>query len=58
MGFERAQTMWRESCLDLTDTATFAEYYRRVYALVQRDPGVLAAERDLRFKDSAELFGE
>jgi CRISPR-associated endonuclease/helicase Cas3 len=48
--------MWNEGILDLSNPNTFGEYYRRVYSLVDRDPGVLAAERDLRFKCSAELF--
>ena len=55
-GFNCAQTMWKGGLLDLTAPATFTEYYRRVYSFVERDPGVLAAERDLRFKDAAELF--
>ncbi len=56
IGFERAQGMWKEKILDLTGPGTFSEYYRRVYGLLERDPGVLAAEREYRFKDSAELF--
>ncbi len=56
IGFERAQGMWKEGILNLTDPSTFREYYQRVYSLVETDPGVLAAERELRFKDSAELF--
>jgi CRISPR-associated endonuclease/helicase Cas3 len=56
IGFERSQGMWNEGILDLSNPNTFGEYYRRVYSLVDRDPGVLAAERDLRFKCSAELF--
>jgi CRISPR-associated endonuclease/helicase Cas3 len=56
MGFERTQGMWREGILDLTNPSTFSEFYRRVYGLVESDPGVLAAERELRFKDAAELF--
>jgi hypothetical protein len=48
--------MRSEGRLDLTEPATFEEYYRRFYALIDRDPGVLAAERDLRFKESAEKF--
>ena len=56
IGFERSRGMWNEGLLDLSDPKTFGEYYRRVYSLVETDPGVLAAERDLRFKDSAELF--
>jgi len=56
IGFDRGQGMWREHILNLTDPSTFSEYYRRVYDLVERDPGVLAAEREFRFKDSAELF--
>jgi CRISPR-associated endonuclease/helicase Cas3 len=55
-GFERAQGMWKEGILKLTDPSTFSEYYKRVYSLVETDPGVLAAERELRFKDSAGLF--
>ena len=56
MGFERGQGMLKEGILNLTDPKTFGEYYRRFYSLVDGDPGVLAAERELRFKDSAELF--
>lgn len=55
-GFERSQGMWNEGILNLSDPSTFNEYYRRLYSLLETDPGVLAAERDLRFKDSAELF--
>ena len=56
IGSQRAQALWKEGRLDLTEPATFQEYYRRLYNSMERDPGVLAAERELRYKDSAELF--
>jgi CRISPR-associated endonuclease/helicase Cas3 len=56
IGAERAAALWKEGKLDLTEPATFKEYYRRLYNSLERDPGVLAAERDLCFKESAELF--
>jgi CRISPR-associated endonuclease/helicase Cas3 len=56
IGFERSQGMWNEGILNLNDPNIFSEYYRRLYSLLETDPGVLAAERGLRFKDSAELF--
>jgi CRISPR-associated endonuclease/helicase Cas3 len=56
MGYQRAYGMWQEGILDLADPATFTEYFRRLYSLVDTDPGVLAAERELRFEDSAALF--
>jgi CRISPR-associated endonuclease/helicase Cas3 len=56
IGAQRAETLWKEGKLDLTSPATFHEYYRRLYNSLERDPGVLAAEKDLCFKQSAELF--
>jgi hypothetical protein len=56
MGYQRAYAMWQEGILDLADPATFTEYFRRLYSLVDTDPGVLAAERELRFEDSAARF--
>ena len=56
MGYQRAYAMWQEGILDLADPVTFTEYFRRLYSLVDTDPGVLAAERELRFEDSAALF--
>ncbi len=54
---EVARTMWRENQLDLTLPSTFVEYFRRLYSLADRDaPGVMAAEREQKFKDVADLF--
>ena len=55
IGAERAEALCKEGKLDLTESATFKEYYRRLYSSLDRDPGVLAAEKDLRFKVSARL---
>jgi CRISPR-associated endonuclease/helicase Cas3 len=56
IGFERAKGMWKEGILELGRPDTFTVYYERFYRLLDADPGVLAAERDLRFADSASLF--
>jgi CRISPR-associated endonuclease/helicase Cas3 len=56
IGFSCAQAMWNGGLLNLTDPLTFTEYYRRVYKIIEADPGVLAAERELRFADAAEKF--
>jgi len=52
-----ARTMWREGRLNLKIPSTFVEYFARLYRLAEQDaPGVMAAEREQRFKDAAELF--
>jgi len=56
VGFDVAFTMWKEERLDLYSPATFVEYFERLYARVETDPGVLAAEDDLRFEDAAAQF--
>ena len=48
--------MWKEGRLDLTNPDTFREFFRRLYSTVETDPGVLQAEREFRFSDSAQLF--
>lgn len=52
----QAEIMWREGNLDLTNPQTFRDYFARLYNVVEQDPGVLAAERELRFEESARLF--
>jgi len=56
VGFDVAFTMWKEGVLDLTSHDTFRSYFDRLYRRVETDPGVIAAERELRFEDSAQLF--
>ena len=46
----------REGQLDLTSAAVFREYFRRLYASSDTDPGVIAAEREFDFPRVAELF--
>lgn len=53
---QRAEGMWKEGILDLRAPGTFQEYFRRLYAVVEQDPGVLAAERELCFEQAAEKF--
>ena len=54
---EEARTMWRLGNLDLKSPATFREYFARLYGRAEQDsPRILAAERELRFKDVAEAF--
>ena len=53
---QRAASMWKEGRLDLNDPETFREFFRRLYSTVETDPGVLQAERELCFSDSAQLF--
>jgi hypothetical protein len=49
--------MWREQSLDLTSPATFTNYFQQLYPLVEQDArGVMAAEREQRFCEVAELF--
>jgi hypothetical protein len=49
--------MWREGSLDLTAPGTFAKYFSRLYRSAEQDArGVMAAEREQRFADVAELF--
>ena len=50
------EILWKEGSLDLKDPALFEEYFRRLYRVVQTDPGVEAAEKELRFEDSARDF--
>jgi CRISPR-associated endonuclease/helicase Cas3 len=56
VGFDVAFTMWKDHVLDLTKQETFRSYFDRLYGRVDTDPGVIAAERELRFEDSAQLF--
>jgi len=52
-----AKTMWREGRLDLKQISTFGEYFERLYRLAEQDArGVMAAEREQRFAEVAELF--
>jgi CRISPR-associated endonuclease/helicase Cas3 len=52
-----ARTMWREGRLNLQIPSTFVEYFLRLYRLAEQDaPGVMAAEREQRFEDAADLF--
>ena len=51
-----AETLWEAGLLDLRSPDLFPEYFRRLRQELPDDPGVLAAERDLRFEDSARLF--
>ena len=52
-----ARVMWREGSLDLTAPETFAKYFSRLYRSAEQDArGVMAAEREQRFADVAELF--
>ena len=52
-----AKTMWKAGRLNLQAPETFAEYFVRLYSRVEPDArGVMAAERELRFKDVAERF--
>jgi len=54
---EVGRTMWKEGRLDLRKPSTFVEYFSRLYTKAELDaPGVMAAEREQRFKDVAELF--
>lgn len=50
------ETLWREGSLNLQDPTTFREYFRRLYASVNQDPGVMAAERNFEFEEVAKLF--
>lgn len=56
VGFDVAFTMWQEGLLALSSPETFVEYFERLYSRVETDPGVLPAEDELRFEDSAEKF--
>jgi hypothetical protein len=56
VGFDVAFTMWKEGRLTLSSPETFAEYFERLYSRVETDPGVLAAESELRFEDAAAMF--
>lgn len=56
VGFDVAFTMWKEGRLALSSPETFAEYFERLYSRVETDPGVLAAESELRFEDVAAKF--
>lgn len=56
MGQETARTMWKEGTLDLVRPATFRDYFKRLYQRTDADPGVLTAERELRFEEAARLF--
>jgi CRISPR-associated endonuclease/helicase Cas3 len=52
-----AKTMWRLGELDLKSPATFTQYFARLYGRAEQDTrGVMAAEREQRFKDVAEQF--
>jgi CRISPR-associated endonuclease/helicase Cas3 len=52
-----ARVMWREGSLDLTAPETFAKYFSRLYRSAEHDArSVMAAEREQRFADVAELF--
>jgi CRISPR-associated endonuclease/helicase Cas3 len=52
-----AKTMWRLGKLDLKTPATFVEYFTRLYGRAEQDVrGIMAAEREQRFRDVAEQF--
>lgn len=52
-----ARAMWQEGRLDLTQPATFKEFFRRLYQVSEQDTAaVMAAERAQRFEDVASLF--
>ncbi len=53
---QTAKDLWEEGQLDLRNPELFPEYFRRLYRVLPDDPGVLAAERDMRFEESARLF--
>jgi CRISPR-associated endonuclease/helicase Cas3 len=53
---QTVEVLWDEGLLDLKNPALFPEYFRRLYLMLPDDPGVLAAERELRFEESARLF--
>lgn len=53
---QTAEGMWSEGLLNLKAPAMFYEYFRRLYSVLPNDPGVLTAERELRFEESARLF--
>ncbi len=54
---EVSKAMWREGRLDLSNPSTFVEYFARLYRAADQDPrAVMAAEREQRFKDVADLF--
>jgi len=56
MGYQRAYAMWaRKGILDLADRYFHGILPAPVFAR-RPDPGVLAAERELRFEDSAARF--
>jgi CRISPR-associated endonuclease/helicase Cas3 len=50
------ELFWKQGRLDLKDPALFEQYFRSLYGAVQTDPGVEAAEKELRFEDSAHYF--
>jgi len=56
IGKQIAEVLWNKGLLDLKNHALFPEYFRRFYSVLPDDPGVLAAERELRFEESARLF--
>jgi CRISPR-associated endonuclease/helicase Cas3 len=49
--------MWKEGALDFAAPETFAEYFRRLYAVSEQDTkGVMPAERAQNFAEVANLF--
>jgi hypothetical protein len=48
--------LWKQGRLDLKNPSLFEQYFQSLYGAVQTDPGVEAAEKELRFEDSASLF--
>jgi hypothetical protein len=55
-GKKITEVLREQGRLDLKNPALFEEYFRRLYQVVQTDPGVEASERELRFEDSAHDF--
>ncbi|MDR3703531.1 MAG: CRISPR-associated endonuclease Cas3'' [Candidatus Sulfopaludibacter sp.] len=53
---ETTWVLWNQGRLDLSDADLFQEYFRRLYGMVETDAGVIAAEKELRFRDSADNF--
>jgi CRISPR-associated endonuclease/helicase Cas3 len=54
---ERARAMWNEGALDMRAPDTFRKYFERLYNVVDQDAaGIMAAEREFRFKDAAASF--
>ncbi|HUE01162.1 MAG TPA: DEAD/DEAH box helicase, partial [Bryobacteraceae bacterium] len=51
-----AESLWNQGVLDLKNPDLFPEFFRQLYSVLTDDPGVLAAERELCFEESARKF--